>query len=301
MSIRIPKLLILFLILCIFISCTSLSKSSQKTISINSIGWLIENIDPTYWSDYPLPATGFGVFIIRYVGDSIDINDIEYAQYKSKATGNTWKFTLDPEYFQIDSKRIFSNHNYISTHSKNGSSFPIGLFIFEIKLKNGYVATYEFYVPSPGQSSSNGKLFAVTEDFTDNPSDIITPMVKRPQNISYKKDISGITIFFSSNDPLLFNGQIQFYDSKNNFIGNSKYFCTYGIGKPNIIINDGQTFYTDGNQNRVHIEYNDISFNSNKSPSDIASFCIILTDGKQYMGSNSTYDCRAIGQKIIIN
>jgi hypothetical protein len=279
----------------VLISCSEPGKDS-KTVSITDIGWVLENIDFSYWTGGFNSATCFGWFSIGYSGD-ISISDIQYAQLHKVGTASYWSFPIDSSHVDTLHRRIHSHHNYTTSIAPNGSVFPIGQMEFEIGLNNGNTASYVFDVPAPGQVASGGKNAVFTEDYQGTPGTDYAAIVRRPNCTSQNKS-GTITISFSSNDSLVFNGYVVFYDNTNTAIGQSPYFCTYGTGTVASFVNGGATIYKDGTSNSLVLQPSDISYSPGKVYSDITKYSVRLSDGAQYLGTAHTYDCLAIGAII---
>lgn len=268
----------------------------QKTISIRSVWWVLENIDTGYWTDGFDSATCFGWFSIEYAGD-IAISDIDYAEFHKVGDSWYWSFPIDSTTVDTNRRVIQSFLNHSNVIASNGSVFPIGQIEFELVLRNGSSSKYVLDVPAPGQLSSAGKNYVYTEDFLGTPGSDYVAMLKRPSCLSQSRS-GAINVTFSCSDSKFFSGYIELYDSLNTVVGRSPYFRVYGTGAVASFINGGTTIWNNGSVNNVTLQQSDITFASGKSYSDVAKYSVKLSDGAQYLGTNFTYDCVSIGPKI---
>ena len=296
-------ILLSFFCFFLFISCNLASSgdSPNKEIEISQIYWIYENVDYSYWSDGFTDATCFAVFGIKYSGDNISYSDIEYAEY-SFDNSKYWSFRLTEENIDSENKRINASDvmHYDGDSPANGNVFYIGSMTFEVKLKNGHVATYDFTVPAPGSTSTDGNRYVYTEDYTGTVYSNYTPMIKRANILSQSKS-TNISINFNTSDSLFYSGYVWFYDSSETYIGRTNYFRDYETGAIASFINSGSSLNTDGSNNVLDINSDYIIYNDGKSSTDfnsISQFRIVLTDGIQYSGSSAKYDCRSIGELI---
>jgi hypothetical protein len=268
---------------------------APKTIKIEKMGWVLENIDTSYWSSPFDDATCFGWFAIPYTGDGIVLSDIDYVHMHHGDL--TWNISVDSDHVDLENKCIYVLHAWTGSLSPNGSVFPIGEITFEVGLVNDESATYVLDVPIPGQTTSGTKNYIYTEDFGGVPAANYTPMLKRPVFVSDLLGGATIDISFSSNDPIFFSGHVDFYDDSNNWVGNSPAFRSYGSGVIAAFVNGGAALNNDGTPNALSLVSGSISYATGKSFSNIAKYAVSLTDGAQYLGTSSTFDCIAIGAR----
>lgn len=270
-------------------ACTP--SGNSKEIQITGIGWVYINADVSYWSDGFSAATCFAFFDISYAGDDIGINDISYAKFHKVGDLKSWSFPIDSTYVDVSRKKIRSYWNYTTDIASNGSAFPIGALDFEVGLSNGRVSSYTFDVPAPGQLDSFGNEVTYNEDYAGAKPANYVPMIKRASVVSYSKVGGSINVGFTTNDPLFYSGNVTFYDSSGNEVGNTNYMRAYGTGTIAAFVNGGLSLYNNGTTNNVSLTASDINFVNGKSYGDIAKFRIFASDGLQYLGTTHTYDC----------
>jgi hypothetical protein len=163
-----------------------------QELEIRGIGWVYENIDTSYWSDGFDLATCFAHFTIAYSGDSVDVSDIEYARWHQSGDQKKWNFPIDEYHVDTTNGLISSDLWYSTDIASNGSAFPIGTFVFEIGLADGYTTSYTFDVPAPGQTVSGGSSATYNEDYTGTVYPTYVPMVSGRQEITGRKAIVGV-------------------------------------------------------------------------------------------------------------
>ncbi len=268
---------------------------APKTIKIEKMGWVLENLDTSYWSSGFDDATCFGWFAMPYTGDGIVLSDIEFIHIHQGDI--SWNIPPEADNVDIENKCIYIFNAWTSSLSPNGSVFPIGEFTFEVGLVNGESSTYILDVPRPGQTTSGTMGYVYTEDYGGAPGANYTPMLKRPVFVSDLLGGATIDISFSSNDPIFFTGHVDFYDNSNNWVGNSPAFRSYGSGIVAAFVNGGAALNNDGTPNALSLVSGDITFATGKTFGDIAKYRVTLTDGAQYLGTSSTFDCIAIGAR----
>jgi hypothetical protein len=269
---------------------------TKKSLTITDIGWVLENIDLSHWTDGFNSATCFGWFTIVYSGD-IAIDDIQYARFHKVGDPAYWSFPIDSTSVDIANRRIHSYLNYTTSIAANGSAFPIGQLEFEVGLRDGYTTSYVFDVPAPGQLTSGGKNVVYTEDYVGTPGTNYAAMIRRPNCTAQNKSAT-IGVSFNTSDALFFGGYVMFFDNADTVVGESSYFRAYGTGTVASFVNGGAGIYNNGGSNNLVIQPSDISFAPGKTFSDITKYSVRLTDGAQYLGTGHTFDCLSVGPTI---
>lgn len=281
------------IVLIMSIGCAPpLVEEDEKEIRITGLGWVIENIDRGFWRKSTTEKTCFYYLSIKYEGDYITASDVEWARIN--IPGNRyWLFDplkdLEPE------DKYFGDFGF--SNSVTPHHLPIGVFEAEIKLKNGSITRFSRDIPAPGNMYINGITHVYTEDYAGVIPSNYAVLPKRAVVKSYSK-ADTITITFSVEDNLVYSGRVVFFDSNNYGTGYTAYFRDFETGELSSMINNGNGLYTDGTDNTVTISASDITFNEGYSYSDITNFSVKLTDGYQYSGSSSTYDCVSYTAKI---
>jgi hypothetical protein len=290
---RVLALVAVVTVLAVLFGCSSPGAGGKK-IQIVNTGWVLENLDTSYWTDGFNSATCFGWFDIVYTGDAISMSDIQYARAHLSGSSLYWDFPIDSSHVDLSRGHISSYHNYTTALSLNGSIFPIGLMEFEVALTNGNKATYSVDVPVPGQTSSNGKGYVYTPEDTGGLPNLYTPMLKRPICTAQSKAAS-ISLTFHSADPILFNGYVILYDATHVEVGVSPYFRNSNV--LSAFVNGGAQLYIDGTDNNVTLQPGDITYRTGKTYSDIREYIVVLTDGSQYPTAVHSFDCVAFGPR----
>jgi len=272
--------------------------NDYRKISIDDIGWYFLN-SPLEYNDN-LCALELEVSI-HYSGADLSLNDIEYAKFSG---GNlNWRFNLSSSNFNDSTKCIGCRYSrfYSTSLSANGSVMPIDTYHFEVKLINGYIAAKKFVIPAPGATQSNGYKYIYSEDFSGPKTSFYTPMLKRPTPLSALKLNDTIMASFSINDSLALGGWIWLYDISNTYIGKTEYFVDYTTKVNSPALNNGSGLYSSGQVNLFKITDSNCMFQPGKAFADIGSMKIILTDGRQYINTQLTYDCRSLSPLLSIN
>lgn len=284
------KTLLLIFVMITLYSCPD--PATLQTIEIEGIGWYIENIDDSFWSDGFDGSSCFISFYLHYTGDSITYSDIESVTVDDGSGG--WDLTIGPDDINTEDNTIALILLYGSAHR-----IKIGNYDFEVILTNGETASYSFTVPAPGSTSTNGDDYVYTEDYSGTIGSNYSTMLKRATNISGTKNASDLNISFSVSDSRVFNGWVYFFDSSDNYVGASDYFRSYSSSSISSFINGGAGIYNNNSINNLTLPSGDITFASGQAFSDISRYFIVLTDGNQYANQQSTYDTNSIAAKNI--
>lgn len=274
-------IIILLLGLVLIIGCSS---GDDTIIGITGVGWYLENIDYSYWTSGYNDATLFIDFELKYEGDPITYLDIDSVLVSSGAA--QYNISIDESDLDMDNHiiRLFRLNTA-------GHTIDIGNYDFEVKLTNGLSATYQFSVPAPGSTSTNGAAFAFNELYSGTVSSIYTPMLKKVIPVSQTKNASSVDITFKTDDPLFYSGWVQFYDSDNYSVGYSEDFRNYADNTIQPLINNGSVIYNDNTENDLVIQYDEITYFTGGTFSDISSYIIFASDGFQYAATNLSFDC----------
>ena len=306
------KKLILLLCLCFllalsFASCDNGSSASSiskdKTISIKSVGYVLENIDRTFW--YSWPGDNYNtVFLSIWVyfnETDITANDIRNVII-TDPDGDYWSYTGSKEIkenLNINRKYFGGWTRYTGGKGLNPNLNKIGYYTAEITLKNGKSSSYRFKVKSPGMDRINNDQFTYSEDYPS-PDHTMAPMPKKAIVTASTKSTDTINIDFTIDQSMISNGYATFYDANNNSVGRTHDFLLMPSETPMQIINEGKGFYINGDTNKLTVQGQNISFFEGKSFADIDNFHIILIDGKQYE-SKKYYDAKSISKNYSFN
>ncbi len=256
--------------------------------------WKISNIDWTIGNWAPYDNSAYLFMSIYFDNPGPVSSDIESFRI-SPPNGTYWFYDQQD---QIDErlKTTDDGNNYIdlrglySSHiSYNGSVLPIGTYIINVKYKNGNFDRSSFLVPAPGSTTTNGKEFVYTEDYYGyyDPPDTHVALPSRATIVSavYTEVSSEITIEFTVQDDIIYDGLVIFYDSADpdpEYIAVSSLFRDSKTKEINTVLNGGNSFHIDNNKNTVVLTEDNIKFEDGKAMNDIAQIRLELHDGKQY-------------------
>jgi len=259
-----------------------------QNIQINNIGWIFTN-NPSDFNNGHLIIE----ITLHYSGASLHPNEISY--FKMTTSANTWTIPITSTNL-LDSLSEIRQGLYSTSFSPNASVLPIGSYGFELKLTDGFDASKTVDFPAPGSLVTNGYNFIYTEDYSGGVPSTFVKMVRRPISNSVTKTNDSITIAFTSNDTLFYNGYVWFYNSSGNYIGVSSWFRNIATKALSSTINSGLAIYSDGvTKNVVKLSQQTCTIYSPSSFNDIYSVRVVITDGIQYKDSpNISYDCRAV-------
>lgn len=259
-----------------FISCAN-NGNEPPTVEIT--GWVIENIDTSYWTKGGSTAGGTAYFDIWVrVNDPEGIDDITYVEV-SNPEGSSWTLrdnSTGKDFYDEEGDFFGGWRRHYS------SSYPhvvyLGQYTALVRDSAGNEATDTFSFPKPGSTSGNG--FVYTEDYTGSTAGGIE-MIKRATITNGTKGVNDITIEFQVNDSRVYNGYVWFYDSFAEYITWSDFFKNS--------INGGAGLNVDGTTNTLVIQSADLDLGS-FTWGDISGFHVVLNDGSQYIPEEDMYD-----------
>ena len=288
------------LILAFILAACPLPNDTDNTGSeIESINWVIDNIDSSFSESIPYSASI--QFFIKFETPGLTASDIASVYIESPIKDISWVvansasitegYDAEENYFWC---RLSS-----SSSSTNGSVLPVGTYNFTVRYSNGSIAKSSLLVPAPGAIETGSTLYVYTEDYMEalNPPSDYAALPRRANNISAVLSASELTIKFSVNDGNIYNSEVWFYDSEQAYIGTTNWFRDFSTGLVSSALNDGK-LHNDGTENTLVLSEFDIEFAEGKGMTDIDSLFIILTDGIQHVSNVRTYDTTSISQKV---
>ena len=256
---------------------------------ISSIGCWIGNWAPVNSND----GSAYLIMSIYFDNSGPMSSDIESFRI-SPPNGGYWLFDkqdeIDASFMTTDDgKKYIETSRMYSDDLSNGSVLPIGTYIVNVKFKDGSSDEYSQLVSAPGSTTTNGKEFVYTENYYlyYDPPDTHVALPSRATIVSavYTEASSEITIEFTVQDDIIYNGLVIFYDSADpdpEYIAVSSLFRDSKTKEINTVLNGGNSFHIDNNKNTVVLTEDNIKFEDGKAMNDIAQLRLSLRDGKQY-------------------
>jgi hypothetical protein len=239
-------------------------------------GWVVENIDPTYWtkSGSVSNATVHRGFWI-YAHDPEGAQDITYIKV-TDPDGTFW--LLQDDY---DSQYDFwGGWHFYSSASPH--SAKLGLYEVLVEDSAGHRIQTSIAFNSPGSTSGSG--FVYSESYTGNTAGG-TAALKRATGLSGAKVANDLTVSFQVNDSRVHEGYVWLYDDAENYVGWTDRFGG--------VINAGAGIFTNDALNTLQLPSSQLILEAGRNFSDVAGFHVVLTDGAQYT-SDTAYDHRSI-------
>jgi hypothetical protein len=273
---------------------SSATAPPAPTVTITSLGWIEENIDPSFWTSPPADGrTAFYDFWIHYSGN-IAFTDIQSARVYLP-NGSYWTLSNGQQFFDAANRTIGGYGHWFDGQQLN--ILPIGFLVVEVKLVNGTSSTYAATIPAPGSLIAAPYTIMNSEDVTLAPG-TSAPMVRRAiVGATNTIDLAAqaITITFSVTDPKVYNGFVWFFDAANTYLGGYFYFRDAATGLVNPPL--AGALATDGAVNTLTLHPADIAFSAGASFAQITRFRLGLLDGAQYLpqaSGRTRGDCRSI-------
>ena len=291
MTNKLSRYLVVFVFintLFVLISCNLSQKNESPSFS-RYVGWVAENIDPSYWTkDGGISnATAFRDFWI-YVDDPDGVGDIVLITV-TDPNDSTWTLQnskTGKSHYTRDGGFWGGWERYYD--SDNPHTVILGTYSVLVRDSEENEITTSIDFNAPGSSSGSG--FIYSEDYTLSTAGG-TKMLQRAISISGAKGASDMTIQFKVDDNRVINGYVWFYDGTASYITWSDFF-------KNTINGDSGVIYTDGiTTNTLQISVSELDFGS-YALSDVAGFHIVLTDGEQYAPYETSYDNRSVSEYV---
>jgi hypothetical protein len=271
-------------------------EEDNSTVKVTGLGWVIENIDSSFWTGTMPPSHCFYNFWINYEGN-ISLKDIKYAKVTVVNSGLYWSIPLTENLFNSGNKVIGGWYRF---YGDVNNVLPIGDLRAEVKLKNGKKSSFVKAIPAPGSLTTNSCDFVYTPEDYSTGLISYAPMIKRAtvgtKSINTITEV--MTINFTITDSNVYNGMVFLYDNANEYIGYTKTFRNES-GNLTSMINGSTAFYITGTNNVLIINNSDITFMSGKTFNQISKFAVSLQDGNQYaaQGKYTAYDCVSVSVK----
>jgi hypothetical protein len=292
----------LVLILSILAACSQSPVASVSGELEDTVGWYIGNLPENYWLSDPRPSAVIDLFV-TFKDSSINATDIDKVEItNSLSPTRSWNYTADriADYFftspSTGKKRLSFPGLWTDNLSANGSVIYLGTYTVEVTLKNGKRGTASLVTPAPSALNANGYSYAYSsEDYVGTPPSNYVALPKRAtiQSASLNSAGDALALNFSVNDDKVYNGWVLFFNSNGDYLGFAGDFRDFTTGALYPKLNNGQELRTDGTSNILSLTATDVQVAegvTNFTLSMIKSFRIILTDGKQYIGTDSSYD-----------
>jgi hypothetical protein len=250
---------------------------NQPPVFDNDVGWVFENIDPTYWTKSGTAdpgATAFRNFWV-HVADPDGNGDITYI--KVTDSGGYWWLLQDSDsgYSALDPSGDFWGG--WTPYYCSPEPYRVGLGTYTTLVLDSGAHEISRQDSFTGPGGASGYTFAYTEEYSGGTSGG-TPMVKRATALSGTKTGDRVSIQFSVSDGTVYNGWVWLYDSSERYIGSSNRF---GAG----------TINTSGANTR-DLLFTELNLGTHSS-AEIAGFHVVLVDGAQY-APGSGYDFRSV-------
>ena len=292
------SLMIIVSLGCDIVNPVGEEKNGKPEITSAS-GWVVENIDPSYWTKWNRDDLGVTAFINFWIraNDPDGMEDIIYVSVTAP-DGKAWVLRdktsgpLIPFWEDRDEGRFLDHYNeeggyfgglrrYFSLDRPD--SIHLGEYIVSVGDSADQVVTEKFNVNYPGSKSGSGIIH--TESYEGSTS-VGADMMNRATLLSAIKDNNTITIQFLVSDSRAYTGVVWLYDISANFITSSGSFKDK--------VNEGAGLYNSGGINKVEIQSSDLEL-GNQTFKDVTGIHLVLYDGAQY-APEETYDHVSISQ-----
>ena len=271
----------------------------KKQVSIEQLGWVIRNVDPSRNS---AGVTAFLNPSVKFADTGLEAGDFDSVRVISP-TGASWTDDEAAEFEKwFDSENdVYFVGNLYASELDGGSYVELGNYTVEVTLKNGNVAQETLFVPAPGSLDTDGYSFAYTENYSgalNPPSNFVAlPPRATIESVTLDSGTSRLSVLFSAKNSSVYSGWVELYDAEGQYIGYSDSFRDYQTGALTSQL-DGAALFTDGAMNTFSAAAEQLTFFDEASLADVASASVVLTDGEQYAGEEGYYDTMSVTSKV---
>lgn len=277
----------------------------QKEVSIERLGWILENRDSSRTSS---GATALLRPSVKFADTGLEASDFASIKITSP-TGTSWPYDEASDFEErFDSENdVFYFFSLYASSLDGGSYVALGNYTVDVVLKNGNTATKTLLVPAPASSETDGYAFAYTENYANAanpPSDYIAlPKRATVESATLDSRTSQLDVAFSVTDDRIYSGWLRLYNAEGEYIGYTEDFRDYEEGTIMSQLNSGTTFFTDGAANTLSVSADQLDFFEPEIDSfaDVASVLVVLTDGEQYAGTDSFFDTMSTSSKFDVS
>jgi hypothetical protein len=277
-----------FLLPCIVLICAC-GLGNKPPVFDNDVGWVFENIDASFWTKRGDPDPSVTVFRNFWVHaeDPDGEDDITYVCITDSEDHDTLLENPNTGYSAYDSSGNFWGGWRRYYRVAAPYQVALGTYTTVVRDSAGYEISRTDMLTGPGGAS--GYSFAYSEEYLGSTVGG-TPMLTRA-TVSFANKLSDrIQIQFTVNDDAVFDGYVWLYDASAVYVGWTNWFRT------TTRINGGLGIYNNGSLNTLEVFFTDLDLGTH-SPSEIAGFHVVLSDGAQYEPQtpfDTWYDYRSI-------
>lgn len=185
-------------------------------------------------------------------------------------------WTLIPEY---DRNSVGKWANFYSfDYSVDATVLSLEMYIVELISKNGKTYTRELYPMENMNIKMDNKIirFIYSNTYEGKIKPDYLKSLERCVINSVKRINAEIDIRFSVNDERVKNGEINFYDDEQNYLGCTNNFFNGYSEQVHPSLNYGNYFYTDGEENIIRLKESDFNLKKGVKLSDIRRVSICL-------------------------
>ena len=254
----------------------------------NDVGWVFENIHPSYWTKSggtDPGATAFRDFWV-YAEDPDGQEDITYVCVTDSEGVNWLLEDPDTGYSAYDAKGNFWGGWRGYYCSSEPHRIALGTYATVVRDSAGNeISRFDTF---NGPGAALGYSFAYTENEAGGAGG--KQMVRRAAVFSASVSSVQLQVVFTVEDIRVFDGDVWLYDASANYIGWAKWFRTtvnWGGGIHNSVAQSGNT---------LEVPINDLEIGAH-TWDEIKGLHVVLTDGAQYMPQTpfeTVYDYRSI-------
>ena len=279
------------------------SSGSDKQVSVETVYWITENLNRDAEEPGPTARVRF-----RLIFAEEDLSADDFASIRIEDPSQTLDWVFDEtEDFEERFDAEYGNFLtpfLVSSRLDGGSVLPIGTYTFTITLKNGNSNTATLLVPAPNSLGTDGNSFVYTEDFSgaDAPPAGYTPLPRRGTIEAATLEADSLDVTFSVESDVIYSGWLWAFDAEGEYVGKSEDLRVYETGTISAGLNGGAALLTDGTSNQLSLSPSRFEFKEGRSFEDVASIYLVLTDGEQYLGTDTDlWDNRSVSSKFEVS
>lgn len=278
------------------------SSGSDKQVSVERVLWITENRDRD--AEEPGPTARVR-FRLVFAEDNLTADDFVLIKVENSSQMLNWVFDEAEDFegrFDPESSIFFLPY-LVFLGLDGGNALPIGTYTFTVTLRNGSSDTATLLVPAPNSSGTDGNSFVYTEDFigADAPPAVYTPLPERGiiETATLDAQADSLDVTFSVSSDVVYSGWLWAYDVEGDYVGLSEYLRDYETATLSPSLNGGTELLADGTSNQFSLSSAQFEFEEGYDFEDIAILELVLTDGEQYLGTETNdYDNRSRSKRF---
>lgn len=289
------------------------SSSSVSHVSIQSVDWVIENIDKDFWTTPESDSRLYYDFWITYQG-TLNLSDIRQVRMElPDRSGSYW--TLYPSQGSSPAEFVQSASSYVGGYGRwyltdYLGTLPLGTLTAVIEYNDGTLVKKTWTSHEPGSLAVPTHAYVTNEDSDETPDGSTSvKALKRPTVTAASRTSNSVTLNLTLADDRTCNGYLYFYDDDGAYLGRSTPFRDPASGVLSSAFGSATSLQTSGS-NALTLGTGLLVDADGTTPgtflSRVATVVARITDGAQYVTVDSSYpyghyDYSGVGAQVSVS